>query len=127
MATTGSGIPGVVAGNPLTSPTCKKQSNDIFHLSPFAQLHESTISPIYTHRQLRSSAINSLQHCDNSSSEGDHPGIFEFRGMDDVSKTPNCQVQLDDPFPNIVPILSSAAEAYLLLEAARAERQVWLT
>jgi len=38
-------IPGAKAGSQPFF--CNKQSDTIFHLSPFAQLHENTISPIH--------------------------------------------------------------------------------
>ena len=51
---------------------CNKQSDDVFHLSPFAQLHKNTIFPIYN--------INTIHACSNtmhsnSNSEGDYSSI----------------------------------------------------
>ena len=53
---------------------CNKQSDDVFHLSPFAQLHENTIYPVY---DIDRACLNMTlgTQCNNSNSEGDHSSI----------------------------------------------------
>lgn len=122
-------IPGAKAGSEQFFRN--KQSDTIFHLSPFAQLHENTIAPIHV----------------NINPEDVHPGVGECGSglSDDVLDNQSRQVsfyltaraynfvdysdtQFDGvPGPHAVPTPSSAIEAYLLLEAARADQQVWLT
>lgn len=44
-------IPDATTGTQAMS-FCNKQSDDVFHLSPFAQLHENTICPIHQEKLL---------------------------------------------------------------------------
>ena len=60
---------------------CKKQSDDTFHLSPFAQLHENTIFPISTDIPPDLTG-GSLQHHDVSNSKGSCSGSGEPGGME---------------------------------------------
>ena len=122
-------IPGAKAGSEHFFHN--KQLDTIFHLSPFAQLHENTITLIHV----------------NINPEDIHPGIGECGSglSDDVLDNQSHQVSLyltmraynfidysDTQFdgvmgPHAVPTPSSTIEAYLLLEAAHADQQVWLT
>ena len=59
---------------------CNKELDTIFHLSPFAQLHENTISPIHA----------------NLNPEDDRPGFVECASgsSDNVPENQSCQVSL---------------------------------
>jgi len=69
-------IPGAKAGSQPFF--CNKQSDTIFHLSPFVQLHENTISPIHA----------------NINPEDDCLGFVECGSglSDNISKNQSCQV-----------------------------------
>ena len=69
----------------------KKQSDDIFHLSPFAQVHENTIFPIAANIPPDLTTGGPLQY-HNSSSNGGYPDSGEFDGMDGISRSQDCQV-----------------------------------
>ncbi|KIM53386.1 hypothetical protein SCLCIDRAFT_11597 [Scleroderma citrinum Foug A] len=113
------------AGKQATS-FCDKQSDDVFHLSPFAWLQEYTICPVYNINNTAQACLNMTlgMQCNNSNSEG---GCSSSVAPGDGPKDQSCKVPLEDTFLHVVPPPTSTAEAYLLLKTARANRQVWLT
>ena len=60
-----------------------QQSDGVFHLSPFVQLHENTICPVY--------GIDTMHavHCNNSNSEGECSSVVP---PDDGPKDQSCEV-----------------------------------
>ena len=70
----------------------KKQSDDIFHLSPFAQVHENTIFPIAANIPPDLTTGGPLQYHNDSSSNGGCTDSGEFDGMDGTSRSQDCQV-----------------------------------
>ena len=67
-------IPDCATGKQTTS-FCNKQSDDVFHLSPFTQLHENTISPVVYDIDHACSNMTLGLYCSNSNSEGDHSSV----------------------------------------------------
>ncbi|KAI5983253.1 hypothetical protein EDD15DRAFT_2202242 [Pisolithus albus] len=88
-------------------------SDDLFHFSPLAELHEKMISPICRpfHADLLSSNINKSQHPSSSA---------EIGGKSEPSDTES------EPVTSFVPPPCDSMEAYLLLEVARSDRQISL-
>ena len=58
-----------------TASFCNKQSDNVFHLSPFAQLDENTISPVVYDIDCACLNVTLGSYCSNSNSEGDHSSI----------------------------------------------------
>ena len=60
-----------------------QQSDGVFHLSPFVQLHENTICPVY--------GIDTMHaaHCNNSNSEGECSSVVP---PDDGPEDQSCEV-----------------------------------
>ena len=75
---------------PISS--CKKQLDDIFHLSPFVQLHENTIFPIAANIPPNLTTGRPLQYHNDSSSNGGCSDSKAFDGMDGISRNQDCQV-----------------------------------
>ena len=85
---------------------CNKQSDDVFHLSPFAQLHNNTICPIYDINTTRTHACSNVTlgtHCNNSNSEGDCSSIVApSNGSEDQS----CEVSRFYPVKCVIPLIT---------------------
>ncbi|KAI5992674.1 hypothetical protein EDD15DRAFT_2367940 [Pisolithus albus] len=97
-------------------PLPKKGTDDTFHLSPFPHLHDHTISPVYS--------ANYCPSLSKSASSHDLEQREDGPDGDDRDATSDVDLQESDI---VVPPPNNSAEAFLLLETARADRQVRLT
>ena len=71
-----------------TASFCTKPSDNAFHLSPFVQLHENTISPVaydIDHAQCSNVTLG----CSNSNSDGDYSSVVAPGG---ASEGQSCEV-----------------------------------
>ena len=87
------------------APFYNKQSDDIFHLSPFARLQEYTICPVYaTNNTVQTCEPNVISgtHCSNSNSEG---GYSSSVAPGDGPEDQSCKVSRFHPAKWTIPLI----------------------